>query len=308
MSDGATGARATWAAPAGAAAAGERRAESRLLAVRRLLRSRGIWAGSAILAGVLVIAVGAPWLTGYDPMRLDVANRLLAPSAEHLFGTDEFGRDVYSLTLYGSRISLMVGGSVMALTSLMGIVIGLVAGYFRALENLLMRIADGLMAFPAIVLAIAFMAALGPRVSNIIIALTIVYMPRTARITYGAVLVARELPYVEAARATGARDVRVAFLHILPNCVAPLLVQGTFIFAYAVLAEATLSFLGVGAPPYIPSWGNVINAGGKLIQEAPWIALFPAIAITITGLGLNLLGDALHDALDPRLRALGRPR
>ena len=307
MSDGATEARATWAAPAGAAAAGER-AEGRHFGARRLLRSRGVWAGSVILACVLVIAVGAPWLTSYDPMRLDVANRLLAPSAAHLFGTDEFGRDVYSLTLYGSRISLVVGGSVMLLTSIIGIVLGLLAGYFRSLENLLMRIADGLMAFPAIVLAIAFMASLGPRVSNIIIALTIVYMPRTARITYGAVLVARELPYVEAARAAGARDFRVAFLHILPNCLAPLVVQGTFIFAYAVLAEATLSFLGVGAPPYIPSWGNVINAGGKLIKEAPWIALSPAMAITVTGLGLNLLGDALHDALDPRLRGLARPR
>jgi len=307
MSDGATEARASWAT-ADAAAAGEERAEGRNLAARRLLRSRGVWAGSVILACVLFIALGAPWLTSYDPMRLDVASRLLPPSASHLFGTDEFGRDVYSLTLYGSRISLLVGGSVMVLTSLIGIVLGLLAGYFRSLENLLMRIADGLMAFPAIVLAIAFMASLGPRVSNIIIALTIVYMPRTARITYGAVLVARELAYVEAARAAGARDFRVAFLHILPNCLAPLVVQGTFIFAYAVLAEATLSFLGVGAPPYIPSWGNVINAGGKLIKEAPWIALFPAMAITVTGLGLNLLGDALHDALDPRLRNLARPR
>jgi peptide/nickel transport system permease protein len=307
MSNGATEARAGWAAAAGATAAGEPTAEGRL-AARRLLRSRGVWAGGLILGCVLVVAIGAPWLTSYDPVRLDVASRLLAPSAVHFFGTDEFGRDVYSLTLYGSRISLVVGGSVMLLTSIIGIVLGLLAGYFRSLENLLMRIADGLMAFPAIVLAIAFMASLGPRVSNIIVALTIVYMPRTARITYGAVLVARELAYVEAARAAGARDFRVAFLHILPNCLAPLVVQGTFIFAYAVLAEATLSFLGVGAPPYIPSWGNVINAGGKLINEAPWIALFPAMAITVTGLGLNLLGDALHDALDPRLRSVERPR
>jgi peptide/nickel transport system permease protein len=308
MSDAATETRAGWAAPADSALAGERPTEGRHIAARRLLRSRGVWVGSLILAGVLAIAAAAPWLTRYDPMRLDVASRLLAPSATHLFGTDEFGRDVYSLTLYGSRISLLVGGSVMLLTSIIGIVLGLLAGYFRSLENLLMRISDGLMAFPAIVLAIALMASLGPRVSNIIVALTIVYMPRTARITYGAVLVARELAYVEAARAAGARDARVAFVHILPNCLAPLVVQGTFIFAYAVLAEATLSFLGVGAPPYIPSWGNIINAGGKLITEAPWIAFFPAVAITATGLGLNLLGDALHDALDPRLRGLDRPR
>src|SRR5262249_36887448 len=290
MSDGATEARAGWATT-GAAAATDDGAESRNVAARRLLRSRGIWAGSGILAGVLFIALAAPWLTSYDPMRLVVASRLLPPSASDFFGTDEFGQVVTSSSLYRARHSPLVGGSVMLLTSLIGIVLGLLAGYFRSLENLLMRIADGLMAFPAIVLAIAFMASLGPRVSNIIIALTIVYMPRTARITYGAVLVARELSYVEAARAAGARDVRVAFLPILPNCLAPLVVQGTFIFAYAVLAEATLSFLGVGAPPYIPSWGNVINAGGKLITEAPWIALFPAMAITVTGLGLNLLGD-----------------
>src|SRR5262245_22612716 len=299
-------ARQDWAPVAAPAADEARRGGG--LRVGRLFERRGMLAGTIILAGMLGIAVGAPWLTPYDPMRLDVASRLLPPSATHLFGTDEFGRDVYSLTLYGSRISLFVGGSVMLLTSIVGIVLGLIAGYFRALENLVMRILDGLMAFPAIVLAIALMASLGPRVSNIVIALTIVYMPRTARIIYGAVLVARETPYVEAARAAGARDARIAFRHILPNCLAPVVVQGTFIFAYAVLAEAVLSFLGVGAPPYIPSWGNVINAGGKLIKEAPWIGLFPGVAIAVTGLGLNLLGDALHDLIDPRLRGLDRPR
>ena len=306
MSDGIE-ARAGWAAAAHPAPVVDAPLE-RWARARRLLRRRGILAGSVILAGVLFVAVAAPWLTPYDPMRLDVASRLLPPSRAHLFGTDEFGRDVYSLTLYGARISLFVGGSVMLLTSIVGVILGLVAGYFRAVENLVMRILDGLMAFPAIVLAIALLASLGPRVSNIVIALTIVYMPRTARIIYGAVLVARETPYVEAARAAGARDARIAFRHILPNCLAPVVVQGTFIFAYAVLAEAVLSFLGVGAPPYIPSWGNVINAGGKLIKEAPWIGLFPGIAIAVTGLGLNLLGDALHDLIDPRLRGLDRPR
>ena len=274
----------------------------------RFARHRGVGSGGLIVLAVLFVAAAAPWLTGYAPMRLDVAQRLLPPSAQHLFGTDEFGRDVYSLTLYGTRVSLLVGGSVMLLTSLIGIVVGIVAGYFRRVENAIMRTLDGLMAFPAIVLAIALLAALGPRVSNIIIALTVVYTPRTARIIYAAVVVAREMPYVEAARASGARDARIAFLHILPNCLAPLVVQGTFIFAYAVLAEATLSFLGVGVPPYIPSWGNVINAGGKLIREAPWIGLFPGLAIAVTGLGLNLLGDALHDLIDPRMRGLDRPR
>jgi peptide/nickel transport system permease protein len=305
MSDG-VDVRASWA-PAATAISDDATVQ-RVNRAGRLLHRRGILAGTVILSGVLLVAAAAPWLTPYDPMRLDVASRLLAPSRAHLFGTDEFGRDVYSLTLYGARISLFVGGSVMLLTSVIGVILGLVAGYFRAVENLVMRTLDGLMAFPAIVLAIALLASLGPRVSNIVIALTIVYMPRTARIIYGAVLVARETPYVEAARAAGARDTRIAFRHILPNCLAPVVVQGTFIFAYAVLAEAVLSFLGVGAPPYIPSWGNVINAGGKLIKEAPWIGLFPGVAIAVTGLGLNLLGDALYDLIDPRLRGLDRRR
>jgi peptide/nickel transport system permease protein len=289
-------------APAG------REGRATALSWRRLRRSPNLVAGTVILVLVVLSAVLAPQISPYDPVDQDFASQLRPPSVGHLFGTDEFGRDVYSLTLYGGRISLFVGGSVMLLTSVIGVILGLVAGYFRAVENLVMRTLDGLMAFPAIVLAIALLASLGPRVSNIVIALTIVYMPRTARIIYGAVLVARETPYVEAARAAGARDTRIAFRHILPNCLAPVVVQGTFIFAYAVLAEAVLSFLGVGAPPYIPSWGNVINAGGKLIKEAPWIGLFPGVAIAVTGLGLNLLGDALYDLIDPRLRGLDRRR
>jgi peptide/nickel transport system permease protein len=190
----------------------------------------------------------------------------------------------------------------MLLTTLGGTVIGLVAGYYRRLDLVVMRVMDGLMAFPAILLAIALMAARGPGVWNVIIALSLVYMPRTALLTRSTVLSLRELDYVQAARALGRRDLAVAFRHVLPNCLAPLLVQGTFIFAYAVLAEAILGFLGVGVPPYVPSWGNVIASGKNVIREAFWVSLFPGIALTAAGLSLNLLGDGLRDTLDPRLR------
>jgi peptide/nickel transport system permease protein len=232
--------------------------------------------------------------------------RLEPPSAANYLGTDEFGRDVYSLVLFGSRVSLLVGGVTMLLTSLGGVVIGLVAGWARRLDRLVMRITDGLMAFPAILLAIAFMAARGPGVWNVILALSIVYTPRTALLIRSTVLSVRELDYVQAARALGRVDAGIALRHILPNCMAPLLVQGTFIFAYAVLAEAILGFLGVGVPPYVPSWGNVIASGKNVIREAFWVSLFPGLALTLAGLSLNLLGDGLRDALDPRLRVLQR--
>jgi peptide/nickel transport system permease protein len=254
----------------------------------------------------LLGALLAGTLATHDPMRLNPASRLRPPSAAHYLGTDEFGRDVYSLVLFGSRVSLLVGGVTMLLTSLGGVAIGLVAGYYRRLDLLLMRVTDGLMAFPAILLAIAFMAARGPGVWNVILALSIVYTPRTALLIRSTVLSVRELDYVSAARALGRADLGIAVGHILPNCVAPLLVQGTFIFAYAVLAEAILGFLGVGVPPYVPSWGNVIASGKNVIREAFWVSLFPGLALTLAGLSLNLLGDGLRDALDPRLRVIQR--
>jgi peptide/nickel transport system permease protein len=268
----------------------------------RLLSKGEVVAGGAIMLLLVMVALAAPWMATHDPLRLNPIERLRTPDATHWFGTDDFGRDVYSQVIYGARTSLVVGGMVMVCSSLIGIILGLAAGYYRALDNLLMRVTDGLMAFPGIVLAIALMASLGPQVANVIIALSVVYMPRMARLIRSAVLVAREMPYVEAAKASGAADRHITLKHIFPNCIPPLIVQGTFIFAYAVLAEATLSFLGVGAPPYIPSWGNVISGGRLFIREAPWISLFPGVAIVITCLGLNLFGDGLRDALDPRLR------
>ena len=270
--------------------------------VRRLLRNRNVVVGTAIFLVLVVAALSADWVATHDPTRLDPVNRLKPPSASHYLGTDEFGRDVYSLVIHGSRVSLLVGSVTMLLTSIGGIALGLVAGYYRRLDTFVMRVTDGLMAFPAVLLAIAFMAARGPGVWNVILALSLVYTPRTALLVRSTVLSLRELDYVQAARALGRRDFDVALRHILPNCLAPLLVQGTFIFAYAVLAEAILGFLGVGVPPYVPSWGNVIASGKNVIREAFWVSLFPGLALTIAGLSLNLLGDGLRDVLDPRLR------
>ncbi len=270
--------------------------------LRRLLRNRNVVAGTAILVLLVVAALGADLIATENPTRLQPGNRLRPPSARNLLGTDEFGRDVWSLVVHGSRISLLVGATTMLFTSFGGIAIGLVAGYYRRLDRLLMRVMDGLMAFPAILLAIALMAVRGPGVWNVIVALSVVYMPRTAMLIRSTVLTLRELDYVQAARALGRRDLGVAFRHILPNCVAPLLVQGSFIFAYAILAEAILGFLGVGVPPYVPSWGNVIAGGKNVIREAVWVSLCPGLALTLAGLSLNLLGDGLRDTLDPRLR------
>jgi peptide/nickel transport system permease protein len=270
--------------------------------LRRALANRSAVIGAAVFLLFLLIALLAGVISTHVPTRLNPAERLKPPSAAHYLGTDEFGRDVYSLVIHGSRVSLLVGGATMLLTSLGGVVIGLVAGYYRRLDLVIMRFMDGLMAFPAILLAIAFMAARGPGVWNVILALSLVYMPRTALLVRSTVLSLRELDYVQAARALGRPDLSIAFRHILPNCLAPLLVQGTFFFAAAILAEAILGFLGVGVPPYVPSWGNVISSGKNVIREAFWVSLFPGVTLTIVGLSLNLLGDGLRDTLDPRLR------
>jgi peptide/nickel transport system permease protein len=290
------------AAHADAIAPATAEVSSRASRFARVRRNPTVLLGAAVFIVLLAAACAAGIIATHDPTRLDPVNRLKPPSAKNFLGTDEFGRDVWSLVVYGARVSLLVGGVTMLLTSVGGVAIGLVAGYYRRLDAIVMRFADGLMAFPAVLLAIAFMAARGPGVWNVILALSLVYMPRTALLVRSTVLTLRELDYVQAARALGSRDSGVALRHILPNCMAPLLVQGTFIFAYAVLAEAILGFLGVGVPPYVPSWGNVIASGKNVIREAFWVSLFPGIALTVAGLSLNLLGDGLRDALDPRLR------
>jgi len=274
----------------------------------RTLTRRGVTvAGVALVGLVVLVAALAPALAPWDPLALDVKSRLERPSGRHWLGTDDLGRDVLSRVLYGARVSVIVGGVVVVLAVTAGLVIGLAAGYYRALDNVLMRVMDGLMAFPAIVLAIALMASLGPSLRNVIVALGVVYAPRIARIVRGSVLVVRELPYVEAARGLGAPDPTILRRHVLPNCLSPVIVQATFIFALAVLGEAALSFLGVGAPPATPSWGNILADGRLYIQQAPWLTLAPGAAIMATIVGLNLFGDGLRDALDPKLRGLGGP-
>ena len=269
---------------------------------RALGRSRSTMVGGAIVLAVVLIAIFAPLLSPYDPLEIEVNRRLVGPAPAHLFGTDNLGRDILSRVIHGARISLTVGSLVVLCAAGAGTVLGLLAGYSHRLDRILMRIMDGLMAFPTTLLAIALMAALGARLSNVIIALAIVFTPRVARVVRSVTLVLRELDYVQAAQALGARDARILARHVLPNCLAPVIVQSTFIFAESVLAEAALSFLGVGLPPYIPSWGTIITTGRMFMQIAPWITIFPGLAILVSVLGLNLLGDGLRDLADPRLR------
>ena len=271
----------------------------------RLLRRRRIAMIGAILVALnLLVAVFAPVIGRWEPQLLDVKARLAPPTLAHWMGTDDVGRDVWSRVVYGTRLSMLVGGVVMLFSFAGGIVFGLLGGYYRPLDNVLMRIMDGFMAFPPIILAIALMASLGPSVINVIVALGIVYVPRVARIVRGSVLVIRETPYVEAALALGVPDLLVLARHVLPNCLSPVIVQGTFIFAAAVLGEAALSFLGVGVPPQIPSWGNVLAEGRLYLQQAPWLTLFPGAAIMACILGLNLFGDGLRDLLDPKMQSV----
>lgn len=270
--------------------------------LRLLMRRRIVVVGMALVAAAFLLALLAPLLTRHNPMELEIAARLRAPSRVNLFGTDSFGRDVFSRVVYGARLSILVGAMSVSVAAVGGGLIGLLAGYYPRLDGILMRVMDGIMAFPNIVLAIALMASLGPSVFNVIVSLGFVYLPRVARVVRSGVLVVRESLHVEAARALGAGDARILRLNILPNCFSPIIVQATFVFAYAVLGEAALSFLGVGVPPYISSWGNILSEGRQFITQAPWITMFPGAAIMLTVLGLNVVGDGLRDAFDPRMR------
>lgn len=270
--------------------------------VRRLLTHRlGLIGGSVILLNV-VVSVLAPWIAPHDPLKINIALRGLPPSLTFPFGTDDFGRDIFSRVIYGSQISLTISlFSVLAATTC-GVVLGAAAGYYgRWVDNLIMRCLDAIMSFPAILLAIAIMAVRGGSITNVIIALGFVYVPRFARIVRGSVLSLKEKEFVEASLAMGKSDLFIIRRHILPNCMAPLIVQATISLAYAILAEAALSFLGLGAPPPAPSWGNILSDARNFMLDAPWMTVFPGAAITLAILGYNLLGDALRDVLDPRL-------
>lgn len=280
----------------------ERRRTSNWAWFGRLRRHRFAFTGMVLLVVVTLVAVFAPVLAPMDPLEIHAVDRLSRPSGEYLLGTDYLGRDVLSRLVYGARISLGVGAATVVLCNVVGILVGLVSGYYRQIDNVLMRVMDAFMAFPGILLALGIMAVLGPSVVNTVIALSIVYTPRVARIVRSSVLVIREMDYVEACRSIGLKDARILMRHVLPNCLAPIIVQGTFIFAYAVIAEASLSFLGVGSSPEIPSWGNMLSEARQHMRQSPTLALFPGLAIMLTVLSLNLLGDGLRDVLDPHVR------
>ncbi|MFC6745723.1 ABC transporter permease [Methylobacterium persicinum] len=257
--------------------------------------------GGVILAVILLAALLAPWLGTVDPTALSPAKRTRFPSEQYWFGTDMLGRDIYSRVIYGARVSLLVGFTVAILASIGGLAIGLVSGMVRWLDGIVMRVVDGMMSIPPILLAIALMALTRGSVQNVIIAITIAEIPRVARLVRGVVLSLREQPYVEAAVTTGTRMPAIIWRHILPNTLAPMTVQATYICASAMITEAILSFIGAGVPPSVPTWGNIMAEGRALWQVKFYIILFPAIALSLTVLAVNLVGDGLRDALDPRM-------
>jgi peptide/nickel transport system permease protein len=257
--------------------------------------------GGALLLLLILVAIFAPYLGTVDPTAIAPAKRTRAPSALYWFGTDLLGRDIYSRVLYGSRVSLTVGLSVATLSMFAGLAIGLVAGCVRWADGILMRFMDGLMSIPPILLAIALMALTRGSVGNVILAITVAEIPRVSRLVRGVVLSLREQPYVDAAVTSGTRMPMIILRHILPNTVAPMLVQATYICASAMIVESILSFIGAGTPPTIPSWGNIMAEGRALWQVKPYIVFFPAAFLSVTVLAVNLLGDGLRDALDPRM-------
>lgn len=272
------------------------------LFLRRLFRRRLVLFAALMLLAIVLLAILAPLVSPYSPTGMRVAQRLRPPGAANWFGTDEFGRDVLTRIIYGGRASLGIGLAVVVLSIAAGATLGLISGYFRALDGIIMRIVDAMMSLPDILLAIFLVAVLGASAGNVVLALAIVYTPRVVRVVRASTLVVRELPFVEAARVLGVSTWRILTRHILLNVASPILVQATFIFAYAVLAEAGLSFLGAGVPPETPTWGTMIAAGQQYADSAMWVVLFPGLAIVLSALSLQLLGDGLRDMLDPRLR------
>jgi peptide/nickel transport system permease protein len=257
--------------------------------------------GALLLIAVAAVALAAPWLATHDPAEIDPIARLQPPSAEHRFGTDALGRDVWSRAVWGGQVSLVVGLTVALLSTAIGVVLGLVAGFVRPIEGVVMRVMDGLMAIPGILLAIALMAVTRASLATVIVAITIPEVPRVVRLVRSLALTLREQLFVEAARAIGTRLPAILWRHVLPNMMAPLIVQATFIAASAVLIEAALSFLGVGVPAQTPSWGNMMAEGRNFVAVAFHIILYPGLLLAVTVLAINLLGDGLRDALDPRL-------
>lgn len=270
---------------------------------RRLLRNRSAVAGGVLVLALAIVAVAAPLLAPYDPLAPSLEDRLSPPSAAHWLGTDDLGRDILSRIIFGARVSLQVGILAVALALVAGAFLGIIAGYYGGLlDNLIMRIMDVMLAFPSVLLAIAIVAIMGPSLGNAMIAIGIVSIPVYARIVRSSTLQVKASEYVEAARALGGSDVRVIFRHVLPNCMAPLIVQATLGIATAILDAAGLSFLGLGAQPPTPEWGAMLSGGRAFLRIAPWVTAFPGIAIVLLVMGFNMFGDGLRDALDPRLK------
>lgn len=284
----------------------EQAAGRRLAAVLGVRRSVALTMGGSVLLAVIAVAVLAPVLATHDPIANNLVERLRHPSPAHLFGTDDFGRDVFSRVVWGARVSLLVAGIVILVAALAGAALGLVAGFVGGrLDAIVMRVIDVMLAFPALLLALAVMAALGSNLFNVIVAVAVAFMPRFARLQRSVVLTVRQREFVVAAEALGSRQVRILLRHVVPNCLGPLIVIATVGAADAILVEASLSFLGLGVQPPRPTWGAVISDGRAFLQNAPWISGLAGAAIMATVLGLNLLGDGIRDLLDPTLRGEG---
>lgn len=267
----------------------------------RFWRSGSVKFAVTVLCLMIGMALFAPWLGTTDPMQLDPSVRLKGSSAEHWLGTDALGRDLYSRIVYGARVSFLVGFGVLVLAVVFGVIFGCLAGYFRLLDTIIMRVMDGVMAIPGILLAIALVAVSGASLGAVLIAIAIPEIPRMTRLVRGVILSVRNEPYVEAALTVGTSSRIILSRHMFPNTFAPLIVQGTYVFASAILLEAILSFLGAGIPPEIPSWGNIIAEGRKYFQLVPGLVLYTGLFLSVTILTINMLGDALRDALDPKL-------
>ncbi|HHU94031.1 MAG TPA: ABC transporter permease [Alcaligenaceae bacterium] len=267
----------------------------------KTIKTPAVLTASVVITALVIIAIFAPWLTQYDPTSIDPSYRLKSSTAEHWLGTDAYGRDVFTRVLYGARVSLIVGAGVALLSVSLGLVIGLFSGYFRWVDAIVMRIMDGLMAIPGVLLAIALVSLSGASLTTVLIAITIPEIPRVVRLVRSVILSVRNEAYVEAAISLGTPTLTIMRNHLLPNTLAPLVVQGTYVFASAIITEAILSFLGAGVPPEISSWGNVMAEGRSYFQLLPGLVLYPGILLSLMVLSVNVLGDALRDALDPRM-------
>ena len=274
--------------------------------LRHLFGNRLFTIGVIIMLPICVMALAAPHLTPYDPIDIDTSQKLLPISRAHPFGTDELGRDVLARVIYGSRISLRVGALATLFAAVAGGALGLLAGYYRPADHLISRVVDGVVMFPGLILAIMLMAALGPAEFNVVIAFTIINSPRIVRVIRASVLEVKEMDYIDAAQVVGIPNLRILIGHILPNAYAPAVVQVSLGFADAILAEAGLSFLGIGTPPPAPSWGNILSDGREFVRTAPRLMMFPGLMITLAVMGMNLIGDGLRDRFDPKLRRRAR--